>query len=80
VTSDGGSEDVRVGIRKVNRAFIKLYIIWKSKIISKKSKIRIYNTNVKSVFTQVRHGKSPNKLAKECESGNRCLSYILNLL
>jgi hypothetical protein len=50
VTSDGGSEDVRVRIRKANRAFIQLYPIWKSKIISKKTKIHILNTNVKSVL------------------------------
>jgi hypothetical protein len=50
VTSDCVTEDVRVRIRKVNEAFIQIYLIWKSKIISTKTRIRIFNTNVKSIL------------------------------
>jgi hypothetical protein len=45
VTSDGGSEEsIRVQIRKENGAFIQLCHIWKSKIISKKTEIFIFNS------------------------------------
>jgi hypothetical protein len=48
INNGGSKENVGVRIRKANGAFIKLYPIWKSKIISKKTKISVFNTNVKS--------------------------------
>lgn len=51
VTKNGGAdEDVKQRIRKVNGAFMQLYAVWKNKNIAKKTKLRIFNTNVKSVL------------------------------
>jgi hypothetical protein len=82
VTSDGGSEeDVRVWIRKADGAFIQLYPIWKSKIISKKTKICIFNTNVKSVLLYAcETWKVNQQISKRVQVFvNCCLRWILNL-
>jgi hypothetical protein len=51
VTTKGGAdEDVKNRIKKANEAFIQLYPIWRNKYISKKTKVRIFSTNVKSVL------------------------------
>ncbi|KAF6205810.1 hypothetical protein GE061_019984 [Apolygus lucorum] len=51
VTEEGGSDqDVRTRIRKANGAFVQLYPVWKSGHISRRTKLRIFNTNVKSVL------------------------------
>jgi hypothetical protein len=82
VTSDAGSEeDVRMWIRKANGAFIQLYPIWKSKIISKKTKICVFNTNVKAVLL---YACETRKVSQQINKRmqvfvNRCLHCILNL-
>jgi hypothetical protein len=51
VTKDGDAdEDVRSRIRKANGAFIQLYPVWRNRNISERTKLRIFNTNVKSVL------------------------------
>lgn len=51
ITTDGGArEDVKVRIRKAQGAFGQLKNIWKSKNLSLHTKIRIFNSNVKSVL------------------------------
>jgi hypothetical protein len=51
VTEDGGAkEDVRNQIRKANGAFIQLYPVWKNRNISRKTKLRLFNSNVVSVL------------------------------
>jgi Reverse transcriptase (RNA-dependent DNA polymerase)/Domain of unknown function (DUF6451) len=51
ITTTGGAlEDVRARIRKAEAAFAQLRNIWSSKIIHWKTKVRIFNSNVKSVL------------------------------
>ena len=51
ISKDGGSDrDIQVRIGKARTAFTILRPVWKSKIISRKTKLRIFNTNVKSVL------------------------------
>jgi hypothetical protein len=80
LTSDGGSE-VRVRVRKANGAFIQLYPIRKSKIISKIKKIHIFNTNVKSVLLYACETLNvAQQISKRMQVFvNRCLHCILNL-
>jgi hypothetical protein len=75
------SEDVKSSVRKANDAFVQLYPLWRSRNISRRTKLRIFNSNVKSV------------LLYECETCkviagltstlhtfvNRCLRRILNV-
>ena len=46
----GTESDVKAWIGKVWVAFLQLKNIWKSKVLSLKNKIRIFNTNVKAVL------------------------------
>jgi hypothetical protein len=51
VTKEGGSmEDVRTKISKVNEAFNQLQKVWKSSDISLRTKLRIFNSNMKSIL------------------------------
>ena len=51
ISKDGGSDrDIQVRIGKARTAFTILRPVWKSKKISRKTKLRIFNTNVKSVL------------------------------
>ena len=51
VSSTGGTdEDVKARIGKARHAFITLRPVWKSTNISTKTKLRIFNSNVKSVL------------------------------
>jgi hypothetical protein len=43
-------EDVASRIKKANGVFVQLYPVWRNHNISKGVKIRIFNTNVKSVL------------------------------
>jgi len=50
VSENGGTEeDVASRIKKENCVFVQLYTVWRNHNISKRVKIRIFNTNVKSV-------------------------------
>jgi hypothetical protein len=49
VTQDGGTDqDINQRIVKANAAYMQLYQVWKNRNLSKKIKLRIFNTNVKS--------------------------------
>jgi len=51
IAVDGGTErDVLVRIGKARTAFLLLRLVWRSKEISLRTKLRIFNTNVKSVL------------------------------
>ena len=44
------NEDVKTRIGKAKRAFLQLQTIWKSRELSQRTKIRISNSNIKSVL------------------------------
>ena len=46
----GALEDVHTHIKKVNGAFIKLYSEWQNKHTLLRTKICLFNTNVKSAY------------------------------
>ena len=51
VNIDGGAdEDVKSRINKARVAFNIMRPIWNSKALSQRSKVRIFNTNVKAVL------------------------------
>ena len=51
IDKDGGAfEDVKKRIKNENSAFVQLYPVWKSYVISRETKIKIFNSNVKSVL------------------------------
>ena len=51
VTKDGGTEaDIAARIGKARAAFKQLKNVWRSSDLSRKTKIRIFNSNVKSVL------------------------------
>ena len=51
ISKDGGSDrDVLARIGKARTAFAILRPVWISNVISRKTKLRIFNTNVKSVL------------------------------
>ena len=51
ISKDGGSDrDIRARIGKARTALIILTPLWRSKVRSRNSKLRIFNTNVKSVL------------------------------
>ena len=54
VNKEGGSlEDVNSRIKKANGVFVQFYPIWKNNNLSGRTKIRLFNTNVKSIFLHV---------------------------
>ena len=48
--SGGTEEDVVSRINKANGVFVQLYPVWRNPNISKEVKVRIFNTNIKSVL------------------------------
>jgi len=48
--SRGTEEDVASKIKKTNGVFVQLCPVWRNLNISKEVKLRIFNTNVKSVL------------------------------
>ena len=51
INVQGGSDaDIKTRIGKARGAFVALNNIWKSKQITKKNKLRLFNSNVKSVL------------------------------
>jgi hypothetical protein len=81
VTKGGGAkEDVRNRIRKANGAFVQLYPVWKNKNISRKTKLRLFNSNVKSVLL---YGCETWKVTKQITNQlqifiNHCIRCIIN--
>ena len=58
----GAEEDTKARIQKVRVAFLMLSKIWKSKLINLKTKMRIFNSSVKSVLYYIapKHGELLN--------------------
>ena len=82
VNIDGGADDdVKSRINKARVAFNTLRPIWNSKALSQRSKVRIFNTNVKAVLLygsetwRVTHNIT-NKIQTFV---NKCLRHILNI-
>ena len=82
VTNEGGaSEDIKARLQKARGAFLSLSQVWKSSLYSVKTKVRIYNSNVRSVLM---YGSECWKMTvadtKKCEAfNNRCLRRILRV-
>jgi hypothetical protein len=81
VTKDGGAEtDVNIRISKAKGAFSLLRQLWRSKEISRNTKLRIFNTNVKSVPLYVcETWKITQTISHKLQSFvNTCLRTIIN--
>ena len=82
VGKDGGTDDdIKSRINKARLAFNSLRPVWNSRALSLKNKIRIFNTNVKSVLL---YGSETWKVAKTTTNKlqtfvNRCLRRILKI-
>ena len=50
VSESGGTEDIVARIRKAQQAFATLRSVWKSRVISLNTKLRIFNSNIKTVL------------------------------
>jgi hypothetical protein len=56
VTREGGAlEDVSNRIGKANSAFVQVYPVWKNSNISRKTKFRIFSSDVKAVLIWCRN-------------------------
>lgn len=82
IDNQGGTDaDVKARIGKARVAFIQLKNIWSSKVITKRTKVRLFNSNVKSVLlygseTWRRTKATINKIQTFI---NTCLRRILNI-
>ena len=82
VNTDGGTdEDIKSRINKARHAFNTLRPIWNSSALSLHNKIRIFNTNVKSVLL---YGSETWRTAKSNTHKlqtfiNRCFRNIINI-
>jgi hypothetical protein len=82
VTADGGAiDDVKTRIKKANGTFVELHQLWKNEDISRKTKIQIFNNNVKSVLL---YGCQMWKVTTQITNKlqvfvNRCLRRILGI-
>ncbi|KAL8596941.1 hypothetical protein ACOMHN_027887 [Nucella lapillus] len=82
VSKDGGADDdIKSRISKARHAFKTLQPIWQSSALSLHNKIRIFNTNVKSVLL---YGSETWRTTKTNRKKlqtfiNRCLRNILNI-
>ena len=82
VTREGGAcDDIKSGLQKARNAFLALNQVWKSSIYSVKTKMTIFNSNVKSVLMyrsecwRITMGD-----IRKCEAfQDRCLRRILRI-
>jgi hypothetical protein len=81
VSKDGGADDVWSRIRKAKGAFIQLYPLWRNHNISKRTKLRICNTNVKSTLLYACETWKVTQRITNTLQGfiNRCLRRIVNI-
>ena len=82
VLKNGGTEeDVASRIKKANGVFVQLNPVWRSHNISKRVKIRIFNTNVKSVLLYAcETWKTTNQITRRLQVFvNKCLRRIMNI-
>ena len=82
VSASGGTdEDVKARIGKARHAFITLRPVWKSTSLSLKNKLRIFNSNVKSVLL---YGSETWRVTKSISNKiqvfiNSCLRQLLGI-
>ena len=82
VDTRGGTEaDVKTRISKARAAFHILRNVWKSRVIGKTTKIRLFNTNVKSVLLYGAETWRMNKTTLKMIQTfvNQCLRKILGI-
>ena len=82
INKEGGvEEDVKKRIQKARHAFVGLDKIWKNKNIMERTKIKIFNSNVKSILL---YGSETWRMNKQTSRKiqaftNRCLRRIVNI-
>jgi len=82
VSENGGKEeDVASRIKKANGVFVQLFPVWRDHNILKRVKIRIFNTNVKSVLLYAcKTWKTGNQISRRKQIFvNKCLRRIMNI-
>lgn len=82
VTKDGGAnEDIGARIQKAKLAFASLNKFWSSSTINRKTKIRVFNSNVKSVLLYAcETWLTTEKLSSTLQTFiNKCLRRILGI-
>lgn len=82
VTESGGADvDIMTRIRKAKQAFAALNKFWSSTYISKKTKLRVFNTNVKSVLLYASETWLVNEaLTSKLQTFiNKCLRKIMGI-
>ena len=80
MSESGGTEvDVASRIKKANCVFVQLYPVWRNLNISKEVKIRIFNTNVKSVLLcACETWETTNQITRRLQIFvNKCLRRIM---
>jgi len=79
--SGGTEEDVASRIKKANGVFVQSYPVWRNLNTSKEFKIRIFNTNVKSVLLYAcETWKTTNQITRRIQIFvNKCLRRIMNI-
>ena len=82
VSENGGTEeDVGSRIKKANGVFVQLYPVWRNHNITKGVKIRIFNTNVKSVLSYAcETWKTTSHIIRKLQVFvNKCLRRIMKI-
>ena len=83
VDTQGGTDaDVKTRICKARAAFNILRNVWKSRVIGKTTKIRLFNTHVKSVLVALRNGNitiEQDHTERDPDFVNQCLQRILGI-
>jgi hypothetical protein len=82
VTKNGGiEEDVLNWISRANTAFVQLYSIWKNKQITQRTKLRIFETNVKAVLLYgCETWKITQTIVNQLQTFiNKCLQKMCNI-
>jgi hypothetical protein len=79
--NEGTEENVASRIKKVTGVFVQLYPVWRNQNISKDVKIRIFNTDVKSVLLYgCETWKTTNRIKRRLQIFiNKCLRRIMNI-
>jgi hypothetical protein len=77
----GTEEEVANRIKTANGVFVQLYPVWRNYNISKIVKIRIFNTNVKSILLYAcGTWKTTNQITRRLQTFiNKCLRRIINI-
>ena len=77
----GTEEDTKARIQKARVAFLMLSKIWKSKLIKLKTKMKIFNSSVKSVllYSSETWRMTKHTVNKIQTFANRCLRRIMNV-